>query len=316
MYNRRDFAMKTLYGAGIIAAILRKEYPMEDAMHIKERDCGVCRNPFDGGSLTLKVWIEKLHPEQKLSDEICRYHDLSGTLPDGDAFDFAARYYSLSGQQLLERINQEMNLHIGEEFDPYHRKGDGQEKAEKAETISAIPRFSIFRAPIKNIVPDKTVTLLEVYQYIISEQTKPQTEHLRAMKDKKSARDYKSKHFDYATFSGEFEVRKDDRLVQASNLFCADLDHLTDVEGTFQKLLVDPYFETALLFRSPSGDGLKWVVPIEYEGHTHAEMFDAISQYLWLEYGVEMDKACKDISRACYLPHDAKAYLNPSFKDE
>ena len=315
MINRLDVNKKTLYGANIISHILRQEYPEDEiVMSIKGRDCGICRNPFDGGNRTLKVWIEKLHPEQRLSEEICRYHDLSGSLPDGDAFDFAARYYSLDGQPLLERINKEMHLHIGDPFRQYERPAEPTPE-EEAETRTATqPRFSFFRAPIKNTVPERTIALEEAYQYITSEQAKPQTEQLRSIQDKKEARTYKSTHFAYATFSGEFEARKDERLIQPSNLFCADLDHLTDVEGTFQKLLADPYFETALLFRSPSGDGLKWIVPIDYEGHTHAQMFAAISQYLQLKYGVEMDQACKDISRACYLPHDPRAYLNPSFK--
>lgn len=315
MINRLDINRKTLYGADIISDILRKEYPEDEiVMSIKGRDCGICRNPFDGGNRTLKVWIEKLHPEQKLSDEICRYHDLSGNLPDGDAFDFAARYYSLDGQPLLERINTEMHLHIGEPFRQYASQKDTPKADTPEEQADNQPRFSFYRAPIKNTVPEKTITLMDAFQYITGEQAKPQTEHLRSIEDKKQARAYKSTHFDYATFSGEFEARKDDRLIRASNLFSIDLDHLPDVEGTFQKLLADPYFETALLFRSPSGDGLKWIVTIDYEGHTHAQMFAAISQYLQLKYGVEMDQACKDISRACYLPHDPRAYINPSFK--
>ena len=315
MINRLDINNKTLYGADIISDILRKEYP-EDAvvMTIRGRDCGICRNPFDGGSNTLQVWIDKLHPEQQISDELCRYHDLSGTIPDGDAYDFAARYYSLDGQPLLERINQEMNLHIGEIFNQYDHSNKGDEAEPDTDAADAQPRFSYFKAPVKNTIPAGVMTLLDAYLYITGDQAKQHTEHLRTIQDKKAARTYKSTHFDYATFSGEFEARKDDRLIRASNLLCVDFDHLANVEVTFQKLLADTYFETALLFRSPSGDGLKWVIPIEYDGHTHAEIFTAISHYLQLEYDVEMDQACKDISRACYLPHDPRAYLNPTFK--
>lgn len=220
MINRLDVNKKTLYGADIISYILRREYPEDEiVMSIKGRDCGICRNPFDGGNRTLKVWIKKLHPEQKLSDEICRYHDLSGNLPDGDAFDFAARYYSLDGQPLLERINKEMHLHIGDPFRQYERPTEPTSE-EEAETRTATqPRFSFFRAPIKNTVPERTITLEEAYQYITSEQAKPQTEQLRSIQDKKEARTYKSTHFAYATFSGEFEARKDERLIQPSNLF-------------------------------------------------------------------------------------------------
>ena len=70
MLNRIDFAKKSLYGAGIISHILKECYPGDEVvMKIKGRDCGTCRNPFDDGNPTLKVWIERLHPEEKLSDE-------------------------------------------------------------------------------------------------------------------------------------------------------------------------------------------------------------------------------------------------------
>ena len=144
--NRVDFARKTLYGAGIISHILKEQYPgVEVVMHVRGRDCGVCRNPFDDGKPSLKVWIEKLLPEQKLSDELCYYQDLSGHIPDGDAFDFAERFYGKKDQDLLEHLNKVMYLHIGEQFRQY----DKPQPEYKAPVEVQQPMFTFFKRPVE-----------------------------------------------------------------------------------------------------------------------------------------------------------------------
>ena len=85
----------------------------------------------------------------------------------------------------------------------------------------------------------------------------------------------------------------------------------------------DQYFETLLLFRSPSGDGLKWVISFhdsffrygkdgESYGEYQVRFFASLYNYVFNHYCVEVDKHCRNLSRACYLPHDPNAYLNPS----
>jgi len=311
MLNRTAFAKKTHSGSGIISHILKEQYPEDEVvMSIKGRDCGTCRNPFDDGKPTLKVWIERLHPEQKLSDELCYYHDLSGHIPDGDAFDFAERFYGKKDQELLEHLNKVMYLHIGEQFNQYAKPESESEEPAAIEQ----PRFSYYEKPIKNTIPAREMTLRDAFDYITGPAAQQQTQALRAITDKVEARKYKSKNFSYATFSGTFKARKDDQLIQLSNLLCVDLDHLPDVEEMFQRLLQDRFFTTALLFRSPSGDGLKWVIPIDYKGHSHVQLFDAVSNYISATYGITMDQTCKDTSRACFLPFDGGAYLNPIYQ--
>ena len=77
-----------------------------------------------------------------------------------------------------------------------------------------------------------------------------------------------------------------------------------------EQLLNDDYFETELLFVSPSGDGLKWIIRIDLEEATQAEYFIAISNYIKQTYKIEVDASGKDVSRACFLPHDANAFLH------
>lgn len=286
--TRQTILSKTSYGMNIYAHILRQFFPEDDVLiKVVGRDCGVCRNPFDEGKRSLKIWIEKEEPGKVMSPEWACHQDLSGAVPDGDCFDFARRYYRLEGQQLYRKISEDLFLRLG------------------------YICFTFFRHPITNTVPHKNITLADAYNYISRPYAKDRTEKLRSLSDARRARNYKAAHFDYCTFSGTFESRSDKALVDHSGYLCIDFDHLTDVKGTFEKLLGDRYFETQLLFRSPSGDGLKWVISINTAEVSHEEYFNAVANYLKRTYGLEADKSGKDVSRACFLPYDPEAYINP-----
>jgi hypothetical protein len=189
--------------------------------------------------------------------------------------------------------------------------------------LQKLPGFNIFRRPITNKYPYQVVNLIDVYNYIISNYAKDRTNECRAIKDDKYRRQYKSDMFDYCTFSGIFSIRNDAAIIQHSGYICLDFDHLKDVEATFEALKEDQYFETLLLFRSPSGDGLKWVISFhdsffrygkdgESYGEYQVRFFASLYNYVFNHYCVEVDKHCRNLSRACYLPHDPNAYLNPS----
>ena len=180
--------------------------------------------------------------------------------------------------------------------------------------INKGPKFSFFKAPISNIKPHKSITIRDAYNYIIGHYAKEQTQTLRSITDKKRAKIYKAANFAYATFSGEFDIRSNNAVKAETGLLCIDFDHVAQLEVLFNKLLQDRYFETALLFRSPSGDGLKWVIEIPTTSLTRQAMFTAVENYIKQNYGVQIDKACKDISRACFLCHDPQAYINPQYE--
>ena len=303
MINRNTILGKTLYGADIYSHIIREKFPDDVVMQIKGRDCGIIRNPFHNWEVCLKIDIIRLQPDEQLSDELAVHHDLSGTIPDGDALTFAERYYGKSGQFLLEHINKEMNLHLEDGFH-YYMKLDGKPQG---------PRFSFFLAPITNTRPQKSVTIPEVYKYITGHNAEEHTNILRRIQNRKQARLYKSGNFDYVTFCGQFRLRSDNEVLEVSNLICLDFDHIADIEGLFYFLLQDEYFDTELLFRSPSGDGLKWVIPITEHRMKHSEYFHCVSNYIKQTYREEVDKSGKDLSRACFLPYDPNAYINPIY---
>jgi hypothetical protein len=155
--------------------------------------------------------------------------------------------------------------------------------------------------------------LLDAYNYIVGDYAKQRTEKLRGIKDPKQARQYKASTFDYCTFSGMFQTRNDKALISHSGLLCIDFDHLQNVDLLRKQLLQDEYFDTQMLFVSPSGDGLKWIISIDTKQTTHSNYFAAVANYILQTYGVEVDKSGRDISRACFLPHDPLSFINPTY---
>lgn len=175
------------------------------------------------------------------------------------------------------------------------------------------PVFSYFKKPISNTKPCESVGLKKVYELIIGDSFKQATNRLREISDKAAARNYKSQNFDSVTFSGIFTNREDNALEKHSGLIAIDFDHLQDLDALKIALVSDPLLETALLFTSPSGDGLKWVIAINLAYDSHADYFIAISNYIKQTYLVEVDNSGRNISRACFLAYDLSAYINPKF---
>lgn len=173
-----------------------------------------------------------------------------------------------------------------------------------------LARFSFFSRPIINTRPSANFTLLDTYNYIVGYQAKEATTKLRMIGDVKMAREFKTANFDYCTFSGVFSKRNDKNLIEHSGLLCLDFDHLKNLDALRAQLLEDEYFETQLLFRSPSGDGLKWIINIDLSQTNHSDYFRAVANYLKQTYSVEVDQSGKDVSRACFLPHDPDCFIN------
>jgi hypothetical protein len=165
----------------------------------------------------------------------------------------------------------------------------------------------------------RCISIPDIYRYIVGPYAKKQTEMLRSITSKDQARKYKAENFDFCTFSGIFHNRNKDGLLQQSDLLCIDFDHVADIPLLHEKLLNEPCFETELLFRSPSGDGLKWIIQVFRKGWEHSRFFNAVYNYLVANSYPEPDKSGSDVSRSCFIPHDPEAYINPKYnnvKDE
>lgn len=313
--SKEAILSKTHYGIGIYAHILRLYYPGETVLSLSGRTCSPTKNPFNADKSTLNIFIEKETAlGNALDKEFARHSDSENAISTGDAFDFAELHYKQSGDELLQTLNREMNLHIGENWSFYSQKKTviNTTKNEVAQVKNKKAfAFSFFKAPIKNTLPHKTVSLVQVYNAITGEYYKQNTEKLRSISDTVQARKYKAANFDYCTFSGVFNARNDKSLVTHSELMCIDFDHVQNTDTLRQALLADEYFDTQLLFVSPSGDGLKWIIEIDTRKASHGEYFASVANYILQTYSFEVDKSGKDISRACFLPFDPNAFINP-----
>lgn len=302
MIEEKQILHVTHYGLNIYAHILRKYYPDEVVFELSGKTCKPTRNPFNANKITLNISNQ---------DWIFNFEDTE--LPDlkGNPFDFAALYYQASGQELFQKINEDMNLHIGEVNVFYANKKSRVQVPEVA-TVD-LPKFSYFQCPVKNTQPNAEMTILDAYAAIKSNKYKKQTEEFRSFCEVESARKYKAAHFDYVTFSGLFSKRTDAALIRHSGLITLDFDHVSNLQELRDLLFRDRYFETELLFVSPSGNGLKWIVSIDLKECNHQDWFKAIAAYIKSSYKLEVDKSGKDISRACFLPHDPAVYINPAY---
>jgi hypothetical protein len=174
-----------------------------------------------------------------------------------------------------------------------------------------ILEFSFFKRPISNITSYEEIDLKKCYQLIEDPNNyEAQTKELRAISDPKKQRIFKSSNFDYVTFSGTFKNRKESDLLKHSGLLVLDFDKVKYIEELKNRLFNDAYFETELLFISPSGEGLKWVIKIDLNQGTHYENFQAVANYLKETYNIEVDSTGRDVSRACFLSYDKDVYIN------
>jgi hypothetical protein len=110
--------------------------------------------------------------------------------------------------------------------------------------------------------------------------------------------------------AGMFSARRRDAWQAASGLLPLDFDHVADLDTLRASLTADPC--VALLFTSPSGDGIKAClrVPVDRPDPVeHARAFAAASRWAREIHGAELDPSGKDPARLCYLCHDPGALL-------
>lgn len=166
-------------------------------------------------------------------------------------------------------------------------------------------RFSLYNNGIRNTIPSKEISLEDFLELI-----KTDTElfkRIRECKDKDEKNKLKAQ-LSYVTFGGIFSKRSNDSLIKSSGFACFDVDDVEDLEGVKEKIISNKY--THLLFVSPSGKGLKFLVkiPLVKDDKEYKQYWLSISKH----YGIkDNDKSTKDISRACYLSFDSEPFYNP-----
>lgn len=158
------------------------------------------------------------------------------------------------------------------------------------------------------------VTVVEIYQYLVSDYAKERTNALRALTSPAEARAYKVHNFDYCTFGGIFEQRGEQGLLLRSGLMCIDFDHVDDPKQLKERLKRHLYFNTELLFTSPSGNGVKWVIAVAESDWDYSRLFKSVTNCINATGLPSPDMSGSDIARACFLPYDPEAFINPMYK--
>lgn len=169
--------------------------------------------------------------------------------------------------------------------------------------------ISVFRAPVSNVIPYKNVSLADIVYVIKSGKYKNITDKLRSLTTREERSKCKQNELDYATFSGTFSLRSVKYLLFHSCLIAVDIDHIGDRQAikALQELILSLHLP-ALMFISPSGDGLKIVYQVDLSQGTHEQYFTALQNFFRTEFNTEIDEKCKDVSRPCFLCHDPECF--------
>lgn len=197
-------------------------------------------------------------------------------------------------------------------------------------------KLSFFKAPIWNKSPLRVVSLFWVWLTVTMKwmqlgvdpdrdvSLSSKTECLRNLEGDDAQRQFKGKNFDYITPAGIFTYCDDKSMVEPSDVLCIDLDHLDDDSQAMKRklspvemkqlLLADPYWgdKTLLMFTSPRGHGVKWLIEIDLSKCDYTTWFNAVRNYLMQIYGLgekQVDSSVGNISHACFISYDPDAYL-------
>lgn len=120
------------------------------------------------------------------------------------------------------------------------------------------------------------------------------------------------------TFAGVFKERKKEACTCASGFVMADIDGLNGaVKYTKELLSKDKH--VVLCHYSKSGEGLRLLFYFkmlegkagEEASQLYTRLFGVVERYIAAEYGIEIDKSCKDISRLSFISYDADYIYNP-----
>lgn len=130
---------------------------------------------------------------------------------------------------------------------------------------------------------------------------------IRKEKDKTQRNELK-KGLPAICFSGTFQKRADDAIIEHSGLICLDFDgYKTKRDMLEYKQTLKEDAHVMAVFISPSGDGLKVIVKIPAEIENHKRYFDALEKHFDCP---EFDVTSKNISRVCYESYDPEIHIN------
>ena len=130
---------------------------------------------------------------------------------------------------------------------------------------------------------------------------------IRLEKDK-AIRNELKKDLPAICFSGKFNKRNDDSIVEHSGIICLDFDGYKKQKDLLSdKEQISKSKHVYSVFISPSGNGLKVLIKIPQDADNHVNYFNSLEKHFSSPY---FDKTCKNLSRVCYESYDPLIYIN------
>ncbi len=171
-------------------------------------------------------------------------------------------------------------------------------------------KMSFFSPPITNKYPNGETTIAVVKELIRSTKLKPMTEMVR------KGEANKNDVCPWIISTGVYSYGNDAGIEKFSGCPSIDIDHTSERYGldpeTVKRLLAaDKVLNFNLLNISVSGTGVKGILTVKgstKEGYDRN--YRIIEKYILDTYGIKIDPACRNISRAYYLSYDPDVYYN------
>lgn len=160
------------------------------------------------------------------------------------------------------------------------------------------------------------LTLQDSLELIQSDKYLSLIEGIRTAPDKPTRNALKSK-LPVFYFAGTFQQGvniKNETFQTNSGIFLADVDGLSAEELTAASIALREHPAIYFYFKSPSGDGLK--IGFKYDpalasnDTEYKKVFKWFEQFIKKAFDLQIDRACKNSARACYLSHDPDLFHN------
>ena len=177
-------------------------------------------------------------------------------------------------------------------------------------------QVSVFHPPIQNTKKSYLTTLPDIFNKIKNDKAiEDKIKNLRSISDKKARDKFKVLNLEVITFSGIFTQRKNEFLKKHSSIICFDIDNLDEFKMHMAAVKLFSIKQKLVgYFVSPSGNGYKILIKINFEKFTQSDHYNAARNFLksFIDIPLEaFDMSCKDVARACFISHDLYPYLNP-----
>jgi len=169
------------------------------------------------------------------------------------------------------------------------------------------------------------IPIAEVLKQITSDTYKNEINKLRALIRSNDLESYgiHKKTLPCVTFCGTFNAnRRKEDIKTYNSLIVIDIDKLDAVDFLRVKSVLESNKFVLAFWESPSGNGFKGLISLEYEfdpndgflDHHHKRAFQNLANYFLNKFDIELDESGSDTTRLCFLTYDINLKTKDDFK--